>query len=194
MAKEVYGELEQEEEEGLQLIAEAYSHLRQLVECMQCVQPQGEQPLQILDGSVGRPRYDIPHHQLETLIFMHLTVPQIAQIIGVSVSTIRRRMSDYELTIRGTYCIVSDSDLDNLVGQIQSQFSGWGYRQVYGRLVSLGIRVPFQRVRESLRRIDPEGSLMRSLQRVRRRRYCVPGPRHLWHVDGNHKLIRYVVL
>jgi len=95
VAKEVYGELEQEEEECLQLIAEAYSHLRELVESIQCVQPQGEQPLQILDGSVGRPRYDIPYHQLETLILMHFNVPQIAKIIGVSISTIRRRMSDY---------------------------------------------------------------------------------------------------
>lgn len=27
---------------------------------------------------------------------------------------------------------------------------------------------------------------------LRRRQYSVPGPNALWHIDGNHKLIRYV--
>ena len=52
-------------------------------------------------------------------------------------------MNDYhgQLTIRDTYSNISDSELDYPVGEIQQQFAGWGYRQVYGRLVSLGIRV-----------------------------------------------------
>ena len=191
VVKDVYGVLEQEETECLQLVAQAYSHLQQLIESLQCVQPQEQQPLLILDGSVGRPHYNIPYHQLERLICMHFSVPQIAQLIGVSVSTIRRRMNDYQLTIRDTYSNISDSELDYLVGEIQQQFAGWGYRQVYGMLVSLGIRVPFLRVQESQRRVDPEGSIIRRLQQVQRRRYSVPGPRHLWHMDGNHKLIRY---
>ena len=28
------------------------------------------------------------------------------------------------------------------------------------------------------------------LQQTQRRKYSVPGPQHLWHIDGNHKLIR----
>ena len=143
--------------------------------------------MQILDGLVGRPYYDISYHQLDTLISMHLSVPKIAQMIGVSVSTIRRRMSEYNLSIRSTYSTITDAELDAIV---QEQFSGWGNRQVYGSLVSHGIRVQFQRVRESQRRVDPEGSIMRCLNRVQRRRYVVQGPRHLWHIDGNHKLIR----
>jgi len=50
-----------------------------------------------------------------------------------------------------------------------------------------------QRVQESMRRVDPGGILVRTLQLNprRRRRYSVPAPNSLWHIDGNHKLIRY---
>lgn len=50
------------------------------------------------------------------------------------------------------------------------------------------------RVQNSLRRVDPEGSLARQLSMhvLRRRAYRVPAPNSLWHIDGNHKLIRLV--
>ena len=47
---------------------------------------------------------------------------------------------------------------------------------------------------ESLRRVDIEGVIMRSLQlqTIRRRTYAVSRPNALWHLDTNHKLIRYI--
>ena len=44
-----------------------------------------------------------------------------------------------------------------------------------------------------MRRVNPEGVLLRALELnvVRRRSYQVQGPLSLWHIDGNHKLIRY---
>ena len=47
--------------------------------------------------------------------------------------------------------------------------------------------------RSSLWRVDPEGILSRTTQAtlIIRRKYCVPGSLALWHVDGNHKLIRW---
>jgi hypothetical protein len=112
IAKEVSGELEIEEQEALPLITEAYSHLRELVQSVELLPPQRVQPVQLLDGLVGRPRFQISYHQLHTLITMHLSVPQIADIIGVSVSTVRRRMSEYNLSIRSTYSTISDVELD----------------------------------------------------------------------------------
>ena len=53
--------------------------------------------------------------------------------------------------------------------------------------------MPIHRARESQRRVDPEGCVLRSLRSLRRRIYSVQGPQHLWHIDGNHKLIRYAV-
>ena len=188
IAKEMSGELEFAEQRALSLISEAYSRLRQFVlnyfhlpwKFNQC----NFSTVQLEDL--------VFIFQLETLISTHFTVPQIAQIIGVSVSTIRRRMSEYNLSIRSTYSTMSDTDLDAVVSDLQTQFSGWGNRQVYGCLVSRRIRVQFQRVRESQRRVDPVDSIMQRLNRVQRRRYSVQGPHHLWHMDGNHKLIRSV--
>jgi hypothetical protein len=49
----------------------------------------------------------------------------------------------------------------------------------------LGHRVPRDRVRESLLRIDP---VQRVFERIRfhQRVYSVPGPNSLWHHDGQH--------
>ena len=52
-------------------------------------------------------------------------------------------------------------------------------------------RVPEERVRSGLKRINPDGVALRWLQISPRRSYSVPGPLSLWHIDGNHKLIRY---
>lgn len=194
VAKEVAGEMDLAEREALPLIAGAYSQLREFVESIQALPGYISQPIQFLSGSVGRPRYEIPYHQLETLICMNLSVPKIAKIVGVSISTIRRRMNLYGLTIRATYSQMSDAELDVAVKEVQTQFPTWGNRQVYGWLMSHGIRVQFARVRECQRRTDPEGSIMRRLNRVQRRKYTVQGPRHLWHVDGHHKLIRLGIL
>ena len=53
--------------------------------------------------------------------------------------------------------------------------------------------MPFHRVREAQAHIDPEGSFIRRLRFLNRRRYSVPGPQWLWHIDGNHKLIRLAI-
>lgn len=50
------------------------------------------------------------------------------------------------------------------------------------------------RIRQSIRRVDHEGlNDRRSLlnRRVQRRVYSSPFPHFLWHIDGNHKLIRW---
>lgn len=56
----------------------------------------------------------------------------------------------------------------------------------------VGHRVPEERVRSWLKRINPDGVALRWLQISPRRSYSVPGPLSLWHIDGNHKLIRYM--
>ena len=42
-------------------------------------------------------------------------------------------------------------------------------------------------------RTDPSGILLRTSQSnvVNRRHYSVPGPRSLWHLDSNHKMVRW---
>ena len=59
---------------------------------------------------------------------------------------------------------------------------------VMGHLVSLGLRVQQLRVSKSLNRIDPAGSRARWAKLIKRRKYSVPGPNSLWHLDGYHSL------
>jgi len=141
-------------------------------------------------GAVGRPKFDIPAEQLEYMVYYCIKVNDIAQVLGVSSSTIKRRIREYGLTIRAEHRSLSDSELDLLVGQIQNDFPNAGYRRIHSQLRSRDIRVPQQRVREAMHRTDPEGVATRWLSITPRAAYRVSGPLSLWHIDGNHKLIR----
>ena len=57
----------------------------------------------VLSGAVGRPRFEVPRHQLEFLLEAGFSVPEISNLVGVSVSTVRRRMSCYSLSVRSIY-------------------------------------------------------------------------------------------
>ena len=148
------------------------------------------QPPTDVTGNVGRPRFTVSYEQLEYLIDSHFTVPQIADIIGISQRTVHRRMSEFGLSISGQYANITDDYLDQVVRSIQNEFPLCGNRLMRGHLLALGLRVQQQRIRESQRRVDHDGSMMRRLSTVYRRVYRVSGPKALYHIDGNHKLIR----
>lgn len=67
-----------------------------------------------------------------------------------------------------------------------------GTKTIEGELISQGIRVQRHRLRDSIKRVDPVGRRLRSLNSIHRRVYNVRSPLALWHMDGNHKLIRFV--
>ena len=57
-------------------------------------------------GHVGRPRFDIPQEQMIALVENGFTGPQMAEIVGVSLSTIRRRMVLFQLSVRIRLCLM----------------------------------------------------------------------------------------
>lgn len=143
-------------------------------------------------GKRGRPAYSIPEDQLEYYLSQCFSTPQISSLIGVSESTIKRRLKEYGFRIRDTYSTLNDEELD---GKIQSIIHGHpniGCQSVKGHLLSQGERVQEYRIRDSLRRVDPAGVVLRRLcmRVIHRRSYSVPAPLSLWHIDGYHKLIR----
>ena len=141
----------------------------------------------------GRPRLVIRRQHLEELFDLGCTVAYVANLLGVCKRTIERRMSEFGITVGRTYTPLSDEELDQKVREIVERFPNIGYRRLTGFLISKGLKVCRERIRASLKRVHPEGILLRSLELniVRRRQYNVRGPLALWHVDGNHKLIRY---
>ncbi|KAK3747006.1 hypothetical protein QZH41_011963 [Actinostola sp. cb2023] len=148
---------------------------------------------QLADGNRGRPKFNITKEQLEFLLERGFSLPNIASILGVSLRTIERRINKFNISTRLFYSEIDDDTLDDTIRDISRTFPSAGYRRMTGFLLSRGIRVQQERIRLSMRRVDPEGVLLRSLQltTVRRRKYQVYAPLALWHIDGNHKLIRW---
>ena len=62
---------------------------------------------------------------------------------------------------------------------------------IQGILTGMGHFLQRYRVRESLQRVDPLSYLLRRHQLISRKKYSVPGPSSLWHIDGYHSLIRW---
>lgn len=99
-------------------------------------------------------------------------------------------MDSLGLSVRALYSDIFDIELDNIVSDIYRQFPMCGSQQMKGHLLSKGHRIQQHRIRESIRRVDPEGTALRRLS-VINRRHSVPKPMSLFPVDGHHKLIRY---
>lgn len=144
-------------------------------------------------GKVGRPAFIIPVEHIEFLISCGFKLQQMADLFGVSKRTMSRRLSESGLSLANKFSTVDDNDLDKKVEEILHNFPNIGYRSIRGHLQSEGFCIQEDRVRESMRRVDLEGVIYRrmTLHPVHRRKYSVPAPNSLWHIDGYHKLIRY---
>ena len=119
----------------------------------------------------------------------------MADTLGVSTRTIERRLHASGLSIRDSYSTMSDSDLDREISSIRREHSDAGYRMMFRLLFAKGCRVQQHRIRESMARCDPQGVCLRWIRAAHRRRaYSVLGPQALWHIDGHHKLIKYVLV
>ena len=147
-------------------------------------------PDTIIENSRGRPKLNITQEQLEYLLQLGFSCPKIALLLGVGLSTVRRRMADFGLSVKALYSSITDQELDSLVSQIKKNFPNAGFRLMHGHLLHQGHRISQARIREALHRVDPEGVAIRWSSAVQRRKYAVLAPLSLWHLDGNHKLIR----
>ncbi|XP_028433439.1 uncharacterized protein LOC114555103 [Perca flavescens] len=125
----------------------------------------------IREGGRGRPKFCFSEELLSRLIDMPLPVPCIANLLGVSQSTIFRRMHELGLFTRLTYSTLSDSELDDAVLSIKNRIPNAGYRMVKGCLQAPGI----------LERMTQLGCIVR-------RTYFVQRPLSLVHI------IRYNII
>lgn len=148
----------------------------------------------IRNGRRGRPKFIIDEDLLENMLYLHFKVPRIAKLLGVSVRTIRRRMSEAGLYASEYYSTMSDEQLDVVVGDVLLLFPNSGYRMMAGHLKNRNLRVQQQRIRDSLHRVSPQSVAVRWHESLVRRVYSVSAPLALWHIDGNHKLIRCVLI
>ena len=128
-------------------------------------------PPLVKTGFRGRPKFDIPIEQLVYLLDNGFKVSDIASLLFVSEKTIHRRLQDNGLSVHSTYEKLANDDLDVIVKNILQEFPNSGYKSMHGHLLSRGLKIQEIRVRESMRRCDPEGTVVRALQiRVTHRR------------------------
>jgi hypothetical protein len=89
------------------------------------------------------------------------------------------------------YSLLSDDDLDTIIKRLKQEYPFSGIRMLMGVLKSEGIKITRERLQNSIQRIDTLGNISRSIRTTMRRIYRVAGPNALWHIDGNHKLIKW---
>ena len=91
----------------------------EVIECVRAAMQVVRRVVQRRGGSVecssrGRPRLSLSRQQLESLIEAKFSVPQITHMLGVSISTLRRKMDMFNLAIRATYADIGNDDLAGL--------------------------------------------------------------------------------
>ena len=109
--------------------------------------------------------------------------------INISKRTLKRRLNYYGFRRRGFF-YVTISELKNVIeSEIQGPASMRGYRGLWHSLKAIyGIIVQRDVVMNILKEIDPEGTNMRKVRRLRRRKYVSEGPNSCRHADGYDKL------
>ena len=111
--------------------------------------------------------------------------------MGISRSTLYRRLDEECITLDTTYCDISDGELDRAIVRIKQVHPNDGERMLIGHLTRLNIFVQRTRVRAPIHRVDPIGATLRRSVTVRRRTYHSESPNYVCHADGHHKLIKW---
>ena len=157
---------------------------------IECSKYGSNQPSRNVRNGCGAPVFEIPRSVLECYLEQNLKIEEICKILSVSESTIYRRMRQYGLS-KMEFSDGAEGDLDRVVSEITKEFPHSGEGLIKQMLLTKNIKVQRWRLRESLHRVDSEGIAKRKRGRLQRRVYHVQGPNHLWHIDTNHKLIRW---
>ena len=137
----------------------------------------------------GRPRYRITEDQIETLRETGMSTKRIAPTLGISDSTLYRRRQ--ELGLHESFVDISYEELYTVITGVLTQTPYAGESYVSGGLRARGIFVQRHRIREILRTIDPVGRALPRRAAIQRRQYNVGASNHMWHIDGNHKLVNW---
>ena len=145
---------------------------------------------------------DVDIEDIEFLRNLKFKWGAIADILGVSCSTIYRRLQELGISRSITFSDISDGELDQLLRDIKHQHPNDGERLMAGHLTRLGIRVPRSRLRGSIHRVDPYNTALRRSITVRRRSYHSSGANAVWlirwrlvihgGVDGFSRTIVYL--
>lgn len=136
----------------------------------------------------GTPVKEVDMEEVRQLRTLGFTWVKIADMLYISRRTLYRRLDSSDL--KGNTDI-TDRELDSLIQSYKATHPNDGEAMVIGHLRSCEVHVPRSRIRESIHRVDPCGIIERRRTTIKRRVYHAEAPNKVWHMDGNHKLIRW---
>ena len=99
-------------------------------------------------------------------------------------------MQEYGIDTDG-FTDISDSELDQLLTDVETENPNIGEVMLQGHLLHMGIKVPRAKLRSAIHRTDHANTIRRHSHIINRRVYSTPHPNAVWHIDRNHKLIRW---
>ena len=143
----------------------------------------------VITSGVRRP-LDICEDQVRFLVENGFNETEIAILIGCLIGTIQRKLKEFGIEFN-RFSEITNQDLDDLVKEIVTRLPACGTRSIQTLLKVNGVILQRERVRESIRRVDPLGLETRLHSTLHRWQYNVASPNALWHIDGYHKLIRW---
>lgn len=149
----------------------------------------------VSSGLPGRPKVWIDQCKIEFLRELRFTWTDIAKVFGVCRRTLYNvRVSNGMLEVYPSFTSISDENLNHHVKEIKKDMPDIGYNMMRGVLQARGIYVSIPRIQKSISEVDPINTALRWASPISRRVYGVPYPNFVWHIDGNHKLIRLELL
>lgn len=92
------------------------------------------------------------------------------------------------------FSAITEPEIDMLIRHLKEKKPTAGVQYVIGYFRQNGIQIQRRRIRMSLYRMDRLGQTLRNQDVINRRKYKVPRPNYLWHMDGHHKLIRWGIV
>lgn len=142
----------------------------------------------------GRPSLDFDRAWLADALSSSRRIPlqTLARTVGVHRNTLRRHLQIHGLEKR--FSDITDAEIDILVHHYKLGRPNAGLRFILGSFKSHGLNVQRERVRMSMRQIDPLGHVIRHQTAIKRRVYEAPRSNYVWHIDGHHKLIRWGIV
>ena len=115
---------------------------------------------------------------------------RIAEMLGVSRHTLYRRLQEFNLDT-SKFTDISEPELDQMVKQVRTEHPNTGEVILQGLLIHKNIKVPREKLRSAIHRVDHINTMSRQSSVVNCRVYSAPHPNYVCHIDGNHKMIRW---
>ena len=142
---------------------------------------------------VGTNKFVIPKILIENLTDDGFSVKEMSNILCVSERTDLRSMVEYDLKIR-SFSNISDYQLDSDVLALTNDYPFCGETILKEVLKGRGIIIQRYRFRDSMHRVSEVGIQSRRKGRLKRGVYNVKGANHFWHIDTNHKLVKWYLI